>query len=160
MIKEYKVGIADWKVTSNPHHIITLGLGSCVGIVLLDKATGVGGMVHIMLPDSTQFKNNNNPAKYADTGISLLLEEAIKQGARKSNLVAKIAGGARMFKGNTSSLLNIGERNVVKTKEVLSKHGIPLRGEDTGGNKGRTMILQTDLGKVFVRTIGAQPEEL
>ncbi len=159
-IEEYKVGIADWKVTSSPNHIITLGLGSCVGIVLYDKTTKIGGMVHIMLPDSTQFKNTDKPAKFADTGIELLYNELIKYGANKPYITAKIAGGAQMFKGHTSNLLNIGERNIIKTKEVLKKLGITLRAEATGGNKGRTLILQTDTGKVLVRTVGSTPYEI
>ncbi len=159
-IQEFKVGIADFKVTNNPHHVITLGLGSCVGIVLFDKFAQVGGMVHIMLPDSTQFKNSENPAKFADTGINVLLREVLLSGARKPNIVAKIAGGAQMFKGNTSNLLNIGQRNIKKTKEVLDSLGITLSAEDTGGNKGRTMILQTDSGRVLVRTVGSVPKEI
>lgn len=159
-IQEFKEGIADLKVTTSPHHIITLGLGSCVGIVIFDKFARVGGMVHIMLPDSTQFKNPDNPAKFADTGIKLLLGELLKIGGKHSNLVAKIAGGAQMFKGHTSNLLNIGERNIKKTKDVLSSLKIPLIAEDTGGNKGRTMILQMDSGKVLVRTVGCVPREI
>ncbi|MEW6623104.1 MAG: chemotaxis protein CheD [Bacillota bacterium] len=159
-IEEFKVGIADWKVTAAPHHIITLGLGSCVGIVLLDIKARVGGMVHIMLPDSNQFRNANNPAKFADTGIALLLKETMKIGARKGSIIAKIAGGAQMFKGYNSSLLNIGERNVNKTREVLEGFGIPLVSEDTGGHVGRTLILQNDTQKVFVRTIGNMLKEL
>jgi chemotaxis protein CheD len=158
--EEYKVGIAEWKVTSSPHIIITLGLGSCVGIILYDKTTKIGGMVHIMLPDSKQFKNVTNPAKFADTGINLLFREVLKMGAKRSNLFAKIAGGAQMFKGHTSNLLNIGERNIQKTKEVLKDLRIPLIGEATGGNKGRTLILQTDTGKVIVRTVGSDPYEI
>ncbi|WP_035268352.1 chemotaxis protein CheD [Desulfitibacter alkalitolerans] len=159
-IQEFKVGIADLKVTSSPHHVITLGLGSCVGIVMFDKFSRVGGMVHIMLPDSTQFKNSDNPAKFADTGINLLLRELLRAGGKQSNLVAKIAGGAQMFKGHTSNLLNIGERNIKKTKDVLHGLRIPLAAEDTGGNKGRTMILQLDSGKVLVRTVGCVPREI
>ncbi|KUO52517.1 MAG: chemotaxis protein CheD [Desulfitibacter sp. BRH_c19] len=159
-IQEFRVGIADMKVTNSPHNVITLGLGSCVGIVLFDKFARVGGMVHIMLPDSTQFKNADNPAKFADTGIDMLLREVLMIGAKKSNIVAKIAGGAQMFKRNTSNLLNIGERNIKKTKEVLDSLDIALSAEDTGGNKGRTMILQTDSGKVLVRTVGSVPKEI
>ncbi len=160
LAEEYKVGIADLKAAPSPHHIVTLGLGSCVGVILYDKITKNGGMVHIMLPDSTQFNKSNNPAKFADQGITLLLEEVLKLGAKKNSITAKIAGGAQMFKGHTSSLLNIGERNVKKTKDILSSLNIPLLAEETGGHIGRTLIHQNDTGRTFVRSIGDTLREI
>lgn len=158
---EYKVGIAQHKSCGPPCKIITLGLGSCVGVALIDRVTGVGGMVHVMLPDSRQFSNVSNPFKYADTGINLLLEEVLKLGARKSNIYAKLAGGAQMFKSQASaSLLKIGERNVQKSREVLADLGIRITGEDTGGHVGRTMILDCSQKKVFVRTVGQPHREI
>ena len=158
--QEYKVGIADLKATTSPHRIITLGLGSCVGIILYDNLTKIGGMVHIMLPESTKFKQADNPAKFADTGITLLLQEILKLGANKKRLFAKIAGGAQMFKSNASNLLNIGERNTEKTREILADLKIPLVAEHTGGSIGRTLILDNYSGKVFVRVIGNKPKEI
>mgnify|MGYP000895449984 FL=1 len=153
---ELKVGIADYKVARSPDNIITLGLGSCVGITLFDPNNKVGGMVHVMLADSTQFKNITNPAKFADLGIPLLLEEVLKFGARKTSLQAKIAGGAQMFTfADKTTSLNIGQRNVEMTKEMLKKLGIRLLAEDTGKNYGRTMILNTTTGEVTIRTIGS-----
>lgn len=153
--EELKVGIADYKVARAPVKIITLGLGSCIGVTLFDPNNKVGGMVHIMLPDSTQFKNATNPAKYADLGIPLLLEEVLKLGARRSSLQAKIAGGAQMFSfADKTTSLNIGQRNAEMTKYMLNKLGIKLFAEDTGKNYGRTMILDTTTGEVLIRTAG------
>ena len=87
-----RVGIADYKVGKAPQQIISYGLGSCIGISLYDPQTKVGGLVHIMLPDSTQARAHENHAKFADTGVPLLLGEVLKLGAAKSRLVAKIAG--------------------------------------------------------------------
>lgn len=153
---EIKVGIADCKTAKAPSRIITLGLGSCVGVTLFDPATKVGGLVHVMLPDSTQFKNKSNPAKYADTGIPLLLEMLLKMGARRYSLQAKLAGGAQMFNfsDKAGSTLNIGMRNVEMAKKVLKELGIKIFGEDTGGNYGRTMILDTNTGEVIIRSVG------
>ena len=92
-----KVGMADLNVCISPDGITTLGLGSCVGIALRDPVTGIGGLAHIMLPDSTQIKDNSNIPKFADTGIEELVKRIVAAGGNRSRLVAKIAGGAQMF---------------------------------------------------------------
>jgi len=161
VINEHKVGIAEMKVCKPPGKLVALGLGSCVGVTLLDVKSGIGGMLHVMLPENNQAADNLNPFKYADTGIPLLLEEVINLGAKKFNLEAKIAGGAQMFKSSSkTSLLNIGERNEIMCKKLLKDLNIKLTGIDTGGNSGRTMILDCSLHKVFVRTAGAQAREI
>ena len=95
MSEVIKVGMADLNLCRDPDIITTLGLGSCIGIALYDPSTKIGGLAHIMLPDSTKMRNNSNIAKFADTGIEELLNRMIKAGAVKSRLVAKIAGGAK-----------------------------------------------------------------
>ena len=92
-----KVGMADLKVCKCPDSLTTLGLGSCVGVALYDPISKVSGLLHCMLPDSTQIRNNSNVAKFADTGIDELIRQMVALGANKSRLVAKIAGGAQMF---------------------------------------------------------------
>lgn len=155
-VTEIQVGIADLEVTRQPNRLITLGLGSCVGIALFDPATKVGGLLHIMLPDSTQFNNVTKPAKFADLGIPLLVAEIKNFGGKVDNLQAKIAGGAQMFSGlNSKFVLNIGERNINMTREILKKLGIKIIAEEVGGSKGRTMILDTINGLVMIRTVGA-----
>ena len=150
-----KIGMADLKVSKAPDLLTTLGLGSCVGITLYDKQTKVVGMAHIMLPSSKEIKNNDNKAKFADTGIEELLNQMIKAGANKSNLVAKIAGGSQMFNFNTNNdTLKVGERNVIATKEKLKEVGIKIVAEDTGGNFGRTIVIDSEDGSLQVRTIG------
>lgn len=160
-VLEYKVGIAEHKICTPPNKLITLGLGSCVGVVLLDRVSGKGGMIHVMLPDSTQFSKVPNPSKFADTGIPILLDELLKKGIKKYNLSAKLAGGAQMFKTQgRSSLLQIGKRNIEKCHEVLKQLGIKITGEDTGGSVGRTMILDCSAKKIYVRTVGSSPREI
>lgn len=153
---EIKVGIADWRVDREPKQLVTLGLGSCVGIALYDASTRIGGLAHIMLPDSSQFQNKTNPAKYADLAIPAMLEEMLKRGAKKSAITAKIAGGAQMFNFGDKNVtsLNIGQRNVEMTKKVLADLKIPLLGEHTGENYGRTMIFRLTNGEVLIRAIG------
>ena len=92
-----KVGMADLNICVSPDGITTLGLGSCVGIAVRDPVTKIGGLAHIMLPDSTEIKNNSNIPKFADTGIEELIKQIVAKGASRQRLVAKIAGGAQMF---------------------------------------------------------------
>lgn len=148
-----KVGMTDLKVARSPDVLQTCGLGSCIGICLWDSLTKIGGLAHIMLPSSTQCKPGN-PAKFADTAIPLLIEEMRKQGADKSRLTAKIAGGAQMFAFYSSNdIMKIGERNAEAVKKGLETVRIRIIAEDTGGNFGRTIELYTENGSLYVRTL-------
>lgn len=154
-MKVIKVGMADLAVSKSPCIITTLGLGSCVGIVLYDRLNKIGGLAHIMLPSSLDIKNNSNKAKFADTAIEILIDKMIKLGANKNNIVAKLAGGAQMFKFNSQNeMLRIGDRNVKASKMKLKEYGIPIVAEDTGGNYGRTIELNCEDGSLMVKTIG------
>ncbi|MCL5056910.1 MAG: chemotaxis protein CheD [Actinobacteria bacterium] len=154
-IAEIQVGIADYKIAREPVKLITLGLGSCVGVSLYDPVTRLGGLLHVMLPDSTQFNNVNKPAKFADLGIPLIVKEMQSKGANISRLQAKLVGGAQMFSGLDDKMtLNIGYRNADKSRDVLKKMGIRILVEEVGGNRGRTMILDTRTGQVTIRTLG------
>lgn len=149
-----KVGMADFKVSRSPATIISYGLGSCIGVSLYDPQTKIGGLLHIMLPDSKQSRATDNPAKFADTGIPLMLDEVLKMGASRSRLVAKMAGGAQMFAfANATDVMRVGSRNVASSKEILQKLGIRLVGEDTGANYGRTVQIDLTNGVYTVKTI-------
>lgn len=160
-IIEVRVGIADLKITNTPNKIMTVGLGSCIGIVMYDNTMEHGGLAHIMLPDSSQFSNINNPLKFADLAIPILIDELIKMGATKNSLKAKIAGGASMFNfSDKNVVMDIGNRNIISVKETLKKCSIPLVSEDVGGNKGRTIIYNTLSGTLMVRTVGLPIKEI
>jgi len=156
MAETIKVGMADLKIAKSTDDIlITLGLGSCIGIALYDPVIKLGGLAHIMLPDSTRIKNNNNIAKFADTGIDELLRLMIAAGAGKSRLVAKIAGGAKMFEVSGSNTIgNVGENNAKASRERLKHHGIRLIAEDTGLNYGRTVELHCNNGEYWIKSVG------
>ena len=152
------IGIAQLHVASAPGKIMTIGLGSCVGVTLYDAYNRIGGMVHIMLSDSKRFalkdSSDVNKAKYADTGIIELLEKMIEMGADRSNIVAKIAGGAQMFEiDEGNDILCIGERNIEATREVLSQLNIDIIGEDVGLDYGRTIELNLENGELTVRSV-------
>jgi chemotaxis protein CheD len=161
MDKLLKIGMAELDASCHPCVLTTLGLGSCVGIALFDSITKTSGLAHIMLPSSTQALNNSNVAKFADTAIVKLLEKMIKLGACRSNIKAKIAGGAQMFTFSQSSdIIRIGFRNVASTKEKLAELGIPIIAEDTGGNFGRTIELFSEDGRLVIKTVGHGVKEI
>jgi len=150
-----KVGMADFKAIKNIGILTTLGLGSCVGIALYDRNNKIAGLAHIMLPSSSEIKNNSNKAKFADTAIEELIKEMILLGANKKYIVAKLAGGSQMFSfGSNTDILRIGERNVMAAKKKLLEMDVPIVAEDTGGNYGRTIELNCQDGSLIIKTIG------
>lgn len=156
-VTDILVGIAELKTALLPDRLITLGLGSCVGVSIFDPVARVGGLLHIMLPDSAQFNDITKPAKFADLGIPILVSEMRRLGGSIRFFQAKLAGGAQMFSGlNKNLMLNIGECNIAVAKRTLKGLGIKVMAEDVGGNKGRTMILDTSTGQVLIRTAGAK----
>ena len=153
--------MADLNICVSPDGITTLGLGSCVGIALRDPNTKIGGLAHIMLPDSTTIRNNTNIPKFADTGIEELVKRVVARGANRTRLVAKIAGGAQMFsfQGGNSEATRVGERNVEAVKKKLAQLRIPILAEDTGKNFGRTVIFYPENGDFVIRAVG-KPERI
>ncbi|MBP2654929.1 MAG: CheD, deamidase, stimulates methylation of protein [Firmicutes bacterium] len=161
MAELIKVGMADYKVGSNPASLISYGLGSCVGIALYDPVTKIGGLAHIMLPDSTQARSSDNPAKFADTCLPIMLEDMLKGGAAKKRITAKIAGGAQMFTfANATDIMRVGERNSEAVRVVLKQLDLRMVAEDTGGNYGRTVELNLTNGIFRIKTIDKGEKEL
>lgn len=162
MSEIFKVGIADLKTCVSPDGVTTLGLGSCVGIAIRDPQTKIGGLVHIMLPDSTVMHNvQTTVAKFADTGIPELVRQLELKGASRKRMVAKIAGGATMFQiqsqGGGFNMGQVGDRNVEATKAKLREMKIPILAQDTGENYGRTVIFFPETGDYHIRAVG-KPE--
>lgn len=150
-----KVGMADLQVSAHPGILTTLGLGSCVGIALYDPTTKVAGLAHIMLPSSQLVRTNTNIAKFADTAIVKLLKDMLQLGARKSCIIAKLAGGAQMFAfSEASEMMRIGARNIAASRDKLLELCIPVVSDDTGGNYGRTIELYSNDGRLLIKTIG------
>ena len=150
-----KVGMADVNVCHAPGAITTLGLGSCVGVVLYDRTTRTAGLAHVMLPDSTKVRQNQNKAKFADTGIDELVRQMEKLGAKKARMVAKIAGGATMFTfQGKNDMMQVGDRNVEAVKKKLKEISIPILAQDTGKNYGRTVTFYPETGEFHIRAVG------
>ena len=156
-----KVGMADLNVCKAPEALTTLGLGSCIGACIYDPVNKIAGMVHYMLPDSTRIINNQNIAKYGDTGIAETVRRMEELGAKRQFMVAKIAGGAKMFairaESNLSNL-NVGDNNIESAKIHLAALGIKLIAEDTGLNYGRTIEFFAEDGSLKIKSVGREPK--
>lgn len=150
-----QVGMAQYAVGQAGDVLRTLGLGSCIGICLYDPLLHLGGLVHIMLPEMALYQDKTTEAKYADTGVRLLIKEMERIGASGARLRAKLAGGAQMFAfSGQSEVMRIGERNIVATHKALQELRIQVVAEHTGGSFGRTIEFFCDGGALEVRTIG------
>ncbi len=149
------IDMGKFEVMHNPATLVCIGLGSCIGIGLYDAEKHVGGLGHIMLPDSKEFNQTTNAAnlKYADVMIEEMLKKLNEKGCAPQTLTAKIAGGAQLFKvENDVSFLNIGARNTEAVKKILSDKKIRLASEDTGGGVGRTIRFDLKTGMMDVKT--------
>lgn len=148
------VGMADMNVAKDNGVLITLGLGSCVGIALYDPVARVAGLAHAMLPDSKEIKNKANISKFVDLSTIKLTKDMIAIGAQQSRIVAKIAGGAQMFAfGSTQQNMRIGDRNVEAAEHMLRRLGIKVISKDVGKTFGRTVELHASDGKFLIKTI-------
>ena len=150
------IGIADLQLLQTEGTLITYALGSCIGVCLYDPVLKLGGLLHIMLPLNME-AGRKNPLKYADTGMAEMLRQMEAKGANRARLVAKIAGGAKMFEVSGGALGNIGQRNIESIRIQLKKHGIRLLNEDVGGSVARTMLMDVATGTVSIRSYG-RPE--
>ena len=133
---ELSVGIGEYKIGKRAL-LEAMGLGSCIGVVLFDKTTGISGIAHILLPGASQ----NGETKYAETAIEKMLEDIIKQGAKRSRIVSKFAGGAQVFKHMNLEILKIGNRNAISVEETLIKKKIPILAKDVGGKLAEMFFL-------------------
>ncbi|MEA3558250.1 MAG: chemotaxis protein CheD [Candidatus Thermoplasmatota archaeon] len=157
MTGEIIIGIADIKAGTSGQKLTTIGLGSCIGVVIFDKRRPYAVLGHFMLPDSTNARRSQQIkiAKYGDTCIDQMIKDIVKMGAVKTSLSAKAAGGASMFKrsGSGSNVMDISTRNISSMKENLKKHRIPLVADDVGGNRGRTITYDVDSQKLTIKVV-------
>ena len=155
MENKLTIGIADMKLLQTEGTLITYALGSCIGVCLYDPVLKLGGLLHIMLPLNME-AGRKNPLKYADTGMAEMIRQMESMGANRSRLVAKIAGGAKMFEV-TGALGNIGQRNIDSVRIQMKKWGLRIANEDVGGTVARTMSMDVETGAISVRSYG-RPE--
>ena len=146
MSEMIRVGMADYKLCAPPDKISTLGLGSCMGVVIYDTKTKLCGMAHIMLPDST---------KFADTCLLDMYHELLARGGLKENLRAKIAGGAKMFAHHSDNeLLNVGHHNNQAVRKFLQEKNIPIVADDSGKDFSRTIVFDPECELLHISVAG------
>jgi len=160
MQDKLEVGMGKAVVTRAPYIISSLGLGSCVVITLHDSERKIGGLAHIMLPDSGSLNGLRPPYHCADTAIAALLNGLQSKGVMRQAVVAKLVGGAQMFASSEDLSPGIGEQNIISIKHILSRERIPLIGEDTGGRYGRSVEFYLDSGKLVIKAIGKEVKEI
>ena len=151
---EIRVKVADYAVGRDEQTLITIGLGSCVAILLYDPRARVGGLAHTLLPDESMARDRSNPAKFAASAVTLLLAEMTRLGADAKRVRAKLVGGSSMFASLLpSGGINIGDRNVAAARHALSRSGVAIIAEDVGSDHGRSVHFHLDDGRVEVRSL-------
>ncbi|HEX6922248.1 MAG TPA: chemotaxis protein CheD [Bacillales bacterium] len=157
-----KVGIAEMDIAVSPQVIRTIGLGSCVGVVVYDPWLRAAALAHVMLPDSSLAKGNAaNPAKFADLAVEELVKMLMHKGSKGRGLKAKLAGGAQMFQSLAmSEAARIGPRNVEEVERQLARLGIEKVAADVGGNSGRTIEFDPEREILQVRTVYKEAIEI
>ena len=148
--------VADWAADQGETDLVTLGLGSCVAIMLYDKEAKAGAMAHVLLPSRSLARDATNPAKFPETAVPLLLQRMAQLGAEPRRITAKLAGGASMFAAlMTPGTIQMGERNIVASRNALRDAAVPITAESVGGAQGRSVRFHLADGRVEVRTVGA-----
>jgi chemotaxis protein CheD len=148
------VRVAELKVARRDETLITVGLGSCVAIVLHDPEAGVGGLAHVLLPSPALSREDGNPAKFPQTAVPRLLELMAQEGASPRRVTGRLVGGASMFTALApAGTIQMGERNLVASRQALNASGIPLVAEAVGGDFGRTVRLRVADGQIQVSSV-------
>jgi chemotaxis protein CheD len=159
--EEILVRVADFRAAQGDAVLVTLGLGSCIAIVLYDAAHRVGGLAHILLPSRSVSRAEENPGRFPQTAVPALVAQMTALGADPRRLVARLAGGASMFANLVpAGSMQMGDRNVISSRETLHQLAIPVVGESVGGQQGRSVWLHVADGRLLVRSVGQGVETL
>jgi chemotaxis protein CheD len=159
--KTLVVGVADMVASNDPSaEIVTYSLGSCLGITLYDPARKVGGLLHLMLPDSTidPVKGTNSPHMFVDTGVPRLFQAVANLGGDRARAVLRVAGGSQFLDQNR--VFNIGQRNYDALNALLTRNGYVIHACDVGGVACRTMRFALSTGNVSIHSPGVTPYRL
>jgi len=149
--RRYVVGIGELAVGNQQQDvIITHALGSCIAVCVWDPIAQVGGLLHFLLPDSkiNLTRAVQQPATYADTGVPLLLQEALQRGAQPTRMLVHLVGGAEIAGGGGA--FNVGKRNLLAARNLLWRHGVLIKGEEVGGSLARTVHMDVGPGRIRI----------
>jgi chemotaxis protein CheD len=163
-MKETNVGLAEYAISRSPDDVlVAYGLGSCVGVVMVDAPTGLCGLLHAVLPKAGDGIDAGelNPHKYVENGIESLIALLKKEGANPSRLIVRIIGGANMLLSSSfTQTFDIGTRNVEAARTTLSRLKMPITAAEVGGHTGRTVRVYVGESRVTVRVIGEKEREI
>ena len=161
MKEPVSIGLGEYHVSADPEVVmVAYGLGSCLGISMVDPIKKVSGLLHAVLP---QRLNGSEPVcpRYVDCGIEILLNEMLKAGAERSRLIIRMAGGANMLlTSGVTNAFDVGTRNIASAHAVLQRINMRLQKEDVGGHTGRTVRLYVVDGRMTVRVVGGTEQDL
>ncbi|HEY8470665.1 MAG TPA: chemotaxis protein CheD [Longimicrobiales bacterium] len=152
------VRVGEARVAKPGAVLVALGLGSCVAVVLYDPGRRVAGLAHVLLPDPSAARHPGAPGRFATTAVPHLIQLMEAEGAARERLYARLVGGANMFPQLlATSGATLGMRNIVAARAALKAAGIPLRGEDVGGEHGRSVFVTPADGRILVTSV-QQPD--
>ncbi len=156
------LGLGEMAVSRNPDDILAAyGLGSCLGICMIDPVAGVAGLIHAVLPESFNDAASETPSKYVDRGIESLLAAMTKEGANSSRIIVRMAGGANMLLApGLTSTFDIGTRNIEKARATFQRLKIKIAAEEVGGHTGRTVRVYVADKRMTVRVIGEKEHDI
>ncbi len=146
------VGLGELRVSSDSaDDLVTHSLGSCLGVAIHDPTAKVGGLLHLMLPDSrlSPERAKAAPCSFADIGLPRLFRATYALGAHKHRLRVVLVGGARIIAG--IDRYNIGKQNYLAVRRLLWRNSVFVAAEEVGGTASRTMNLSMKSGEVTVR---------
>jgi len=155
------VGIADCRVSKDPNaQLVTHALGSCIAVAVHDPVAGVGGLLHLMLPESSidPERAKRQPYMFADTGVPELFHAAYAQGGDKKRMTVRLIGGAQVMDPN--GVFNIGKRNYLACRKILWVAGVMIHGEACGGSVSRTVRMEVGTGSLWWNSGGGEPQAL
>ena len=141
-------------VSADPSEVlVSLALGSCVGVAMVDRRRHVAGLAHVMLPEAPVSAAGTDVGKFADTAVPDLLEQLVGLGALRARLEVSLVGGAQMFSfGSDASA--VGPRNEAAVRQALAKVRLPVLAACTGGKQGRTIRVDVGTGEVAYKAAG------
>jgi chemotaxis protein CheD len=155
---ETMVRMGELAISDTPGDVlVSLGLGSCIGLALVDKRAGVAGLAHIVLPETTGSPKPEAMNKFADHAVPALVDGMVERGASRVFMQAALVGGASMF---AAAGLEVGQRNAVAVRELVAERRLNVVAEAVGGSRGRTVKVDVASGTVSVREAGGTEEVL
>ncbi|TMP25271.1 chemotaxis protein CheD [Pseudoalteromonas rubra] len=137
---------------SKSDELISTVLGSCIAACIYDEKQGVGGMNHFMLPGvkgTSSIHADDLNCRYGNWAMEYLINEVIKNGARRENLKIKLFGGGKII----SSMTDIGIGNIRFAEAYVEEEQLALVSHDVGGPWPRKVVFHPQTGKAQVKKL-------